>query len=69
MLLYFFQFYGFLVRTLLNKSSTSQLRYGNNFSNILLIQLLRIENTLLSIGINYPIGVSVFVIAQKPKEV
>jgi SAM-dependent methyltransferase len=61
--------YRFLVRTLLNKSSTSQLRYGNNFSNILLIQLLRIENTLLSIGINYPIGVSVFVIAQKPKEV
>jgi SAM-dependent methyltransferase len=61
--------YRFLVKTLPSKSSTSQLRDGSNFLNILLIQLLRIENALLSIGINYPIGVSVFVIAQKPKEV
>ena len=58
-------FYRFLMRSLVNKSSSSQLRNGNNFLNILLIQLLRIENALLSIGINYPIGVSVFVIAQK----
>jgi SAM-dependent methyltransferase len=60
-------FYRFLMKTLLSKSSTSQLRDGNNFTNILLIQLLRIENSLLSIGINYPIGVSVFVVAQKQK--
>jgi SAM-dependent methyltransferase len=60
-------FYRFLTKALATKSSTSQLRDGNFFSNILLIQLLRIENALLNIGINYPIGVSVFVIAQKPK--
>jgi SAM-dependent methyltransferase len=62
-------FYRFLTRVLASKYSTSQLRNGNNFINILLIHLLRVENALLSIGINYPIGVSVFVIAQKPKEV
>jgi len=62
-------FYRFLTRILASKSSANQLKDGNNFTNILLIQLLRIENALLSIGINYPIGVSVFVIAQKPKKV
>jgi SAM-dependent methyltransferase len=62
-------FYRFLMRPRGNKSSASQLRNGNNFVNILLVQLLRIENAFLSIGINYPIGVSVFVVAQKPKKV
>jgi 2-polyprenyl-3-methyl-5-hydroxy-6-metoxy-1,4-benzoquinol methylase len=62
-------FFRFFMRLLASKSSASQLRHGNNFINILLIQLLRIENTLLSMGINYPIGVSVFVIAQKAEEV
>lgn len=62
-------FYRFLMRLLANKSSASQLRNDNNFLNILLLQLLRIENALLSIGIHFPVGVSVFVIAQKPKKV
>jgi SAM-dependent methyltransferase len=58
-------FYRFLMGSLLSKSSACQLRDGNYLMNILLIQLLRIENALLSIGMNYPIGVSVFVIAKK----
>ena len=61
--------YRFLMRSLARKDSANQLRDSNIFINILLIQLLRIENALLSIGINYPLGVSVFVIAQKPKKV
>lgn len=58
--------YRFLIRSFLGKSSISQLRESNYVMNLLLIQLLRLENFFLNIGVNYPIGISVFVIAKKP---
>ena len=61
-------FYRFLMRSHLSKASTRQLRDINYVMNMTLIQLLRIENALLNIGINFPIGVSVFLVAQKPKK-
>ncbi len=52
----------------LQRVSTNQLKQINYLLNFLLIQLLKVENYLLSLGINFPIGVSVFVVAQKPSK-
>jgi SAM-dependent methyltransferase len=63
-------FFRFLLNfPLMRKFSVNQLKESHYLLNLLLTQLLRIENALLSIGINYPLGVSVFVIAQKPEKV
>ena len=59
-------FIRFLLKSsFMRKFSSNQLKENNYLLNFLLTQLLRVENALLSIGINYPIGVSTFVIAQK----
>ena len=60
--------YRFLLKFILKSFTSNQLKESNYFLNFLLTQLLRIENVLLNIGLNYPIGISVFVIAQKPKK-
>jgi len=60
-------FYRFLTRFFLREFSANQLKENNYLLNFFLNQLLRIENSLLRMGINYPIGISVFIIAQKTK--
>jgi SAM-dependent methyltransferase len=58
-------FYRSLTRTFLKTSSKYQLQKSNYALNWLLTQLLRLENFFLNIGVNYPLGISVFVIAKK----
>lgn len=48
-----------------NKNSGDQLYKMNKFTNKILEYLLRIENSFLSVGINLPLGVSIFAIARK----
>jgi len=57
--------YRFLTMSFLKGSSTLQLKESNYVLNYLLSKLLSIENFFLNIGANYPIGISVFVIAKK----
>ncbi len=64
--IYFFRF--LLKLPFLKKFSADQLKESNFVLNFLLTQLLRLENALSGIGFNYPLGVSTFVIAQKPKK-
>jgi len=45
--------------------SANQLNAANHLLNVCLTGLLRIENSLLSRGVNFPFGISVFVIAQR----
>lgn len=62
-------FFRFLLKLpFLKKFLSNQLKENNYLLNFLFTQLLGLENALLSIGINYPVGVSTFVIAQKPKK-
>jgi SAM-dependent methyltransferase len=58
-------FYRFLKRTFLKESLTYQLKGSNYALNLFLNKLLSIENFLLKIGVNYPVGISVFVVAKK----
>ncbi len=59
-------FYRFLSRASFFKLfSGNQLKESNFLLDFLLKRLLRMENYLLTLGFNYPIGISVFVIAQK----
>ena len=46
----------------------AQLRESHRFVNAFLTNLLRIENSLAVAGVNYPFGVSVFVVVQRPGE-
>jgi SAM-dependent methyltransferase len=62
-------FYRFLTTSLLKGSSTVQLKKSNYALNYFLSKLLSIENFFLKIGANYPIGISVFVIAKKAQRV
>lgn len=54
-----------LTKTFFKKSLIHQLKESNYTVNYLLKRLLTIENFFLSIGANYPIGISVFAIAKK----
>jgi SAM-dependent methyltransferase len=58
-------FYRLLTRAFLEEYSSHQLKKSNYILNFLLSKLLRIENFFLNIGVSYPIGISVFVIAKK----
>ncbi len=58
-------FFRFLTKFFFKKSLTHQLKESNYASNYLLKKLLTVENFFLSIGVNYPIGISVFAIAKK----
>jgi SAM-dependent methyltransferase len=58
-------FYRFLARAFLKKSLATQLKKSNYALNLFLSKLLIIENFFLEIGINYPIGISVFAVAKK----
>jgi SAM-dependent methyltransferase len=57
--------YRLVTRTFLKKSLTSQLKESNYALNLFLSKLLLIENFFLAMGINYPIGISVFAVAKK----
>lgn len=59
----------YLTKIFLKKFSISQLKQSNLLLNFFLTRMLRIENFLLNMGINYPIGISVFVIAQNHKRI
>jgi len=58
-------FYRFLTRTFFKESLTTQLKESNYVFNFFLSKLLTIENFFLGMGINYPIGISLFVVAKK----
>ena len=57
--------YRLLMRFFLKEYSGHQLKKSNYTLNYLLNKFLRIENFFLNIGVSYPIGISVFVIAKK----
>jgi len=54
-----------LTKTFFKKSLIHQLKESNYTVNYLLKRLLTIENFFLSIGANFPIGISIFAIAKK----
>jgi SAM-dependent methyltransferase len=58
-------FYRLLTKTFFKESLMHQLKESNYALNYFLTKLLSIENSFLNIGANYPIGISVFVIAKK----
>jgi len=58
-------FYRFLTKTFFKESLIHQLKESNYALNYLLRKLLSMENFFLNIGVNYPIGISVFAIAKK----
>jgi SAM-dependent methyltransferase len=58
-------FYRLLMRSFLKRYSGDQLKKSNYVLNHLLSKLLSIENFFLKIGLSYPIGISVFVVAKK----
>jgi len=58
-------FYRFLMRIFFKESAKYQLTENKYALNWLLSKLLRIENFFLIMGVNCPIGVSVFVVAKK----
>ena len=50
---------------ILSKSSSDKLYLLNRFSNSIIFNLLKVENTIISKGIDFPFGISVFIIAEK----
>ena len=58
-------FYRVLAKSFFKESLIDQLKETNYTLNYLLKKILSIENFFLNIGIRYPIGISVFVIAKK----
>ena len=58
-------FYRFFKRTFLKESLAYQLKESNYALNLFLSKLLSVENFFLEIGVNYPIGISVFAVVKK----
>ena len=57
--------YRLLLGFILRKFPSSQLQQSNSLLNFVLSQILKIENVILNMGFNFPIGISSFVIARK----